>query len=620
MQDFAKTPEFARYTIESTLGTGGMGTVYLAQHEILDRPVALKVPHNELASNDHFVERFLREARALGTLHHKNIVTVYDAGIEKDTPYIAMKYIAGRTLSDIIRTDGPVPVDEAARWGFQMADALAYLHDQHILHRDLKSANVIIDTTGEAIIADFGIAQIEPDSNLTRGVLGTPAYMSPEQAMGKPLDARSDMHSLGVILYQCLTGELPFQDDNSFALLQKVIHATPAPLSEVSPETPLWLIDLVHRCLQKDPDDRFENDRNLLAAFLEGMPSPPAPEHNPDLLPAIRLSPKPVPAPSPVESEKRPLRVLDLIKTMPNPKAPGFENENTVTFFEAYPGIPSPVRRILRHGVLLLSAALLALVLLAPLAWSYFSGNAPAISPEKAADDPSSQESPRPVVSSTAESASASQPPARTKSTRAPASPPESAFYVPTDTASTGADSLSSSQIPLELRPLSVLPLGTGGLEQVIPIDAPSLDSLSSSPDSVSPRTVQKALFPPAISELSEVSTRRALLGALEKLRKEGIVAYGDKQKVSQPDFAFIFLMNTRNDGLHAMLVPSQEGWIDAYSGKIITEENGHFFEHHEGLSARWWIHDVEPIWVELRETPAAEEPAPTKRRRLPSW
>ena len=622
MRDFAHTPTFSRYTIESTLGSGGMGTVYLAYHEILNRPVALKVPKRELASSDHFVERFLREAKALGTLHHRNIVTVYDAGIENDTPYIAMKYIAGETLSDIIRSNGQVELENVIRWGRQMADALAYLHDQQILHRDLKGANVIIDLSGDAIIADFGIAQIEADSNLTRGVLGTPAFMSPEQAMGKDLDARSDMHGLGVILYHSLTGELPFQDDNSLALIQKVIHETPRPVTEIRPETPKWLEDIVKKCLQKHPSHRFKDDRELIKAFDNGMTRPtrnvslsflPA-RRKLDLVKPETLKPQPS------------VRVLDVIRSKANTVYANFDGEQTITILDPQPKRLPFFKRLLQHGIFLSFAALLALILVAPLTFSKLSGTPPAEASEHA------EEPHRPTALSSNQEQSTSEQDTQKPSGSTKKRKEFSLATLSRSNKSTSVDSttIDSLNVPQPARPDSVLPQEEAQLSGLkgdsLPdssllstLQAESLDSANTSetthnigPATRSPQ-IDTSELPETLLELLHTSTRRELVGLLEEFRKDNRIQYGNRKRVSQPDLAYIFLMNKSEDGMFAVLIPSQTGWTDVYSGDTITHEKGDFFI--EGTDGKQKIENIDPIWMEVISIDSETPPAQLKRK-----
>lgn len=265
----APFPTFTKYEILGVLGHGSMGTVYKARHT-LGRMVALKVPRPELIGNSTSAERFLREGHALAMLEHPHIVRVYDADEENGLPYITMEYVEGGTLGDHIRESKRLTFSKAQQWTLQIAGALDYIHGRGILHRDLKSSNVLITSDGQARITDFGIAHVDLHATLTNGILGTPAYMSPEQARGAALDHRSDLYSLGVILYEALTGQIPFMEENGLALIQQIIHDPPPPVTSYRPDTPPWLARIVHQCLQKDPAKRYQSGRVLAQALQEG--------------------------------------------------------------------------------------------------------------------------------------------------------------------------------------------------------------------------------------------------------------------------------------------------------------------------------------------------------------
>src|SRR5215212_2132161 len=202
-----------RYARGEPLGRGGMAEVYLAHDEVLDRDVALKVLREKYAKNEEFVERFRREARSAASLNHPNIVPVYDRGrCEDGMYYIAMEYVPGGTLKDRILGDGPLNLNAAIELGSQIARALGYAHEHGVIHRDVKPHNVLLTDTGYAKVTDFGIAKAATATTTTSSsglVLGTAGYISPEQATGKPVDPRSDLYSLGVVLYEMLTGTLP---------------------------------------------------------------------------------------------------------------------------------------------------------------------------------------------------------------------------------------------------------------------------------------------------------------------------------------------------------------------------------------------------------------------------
>jgi len=210
-----------RYRIVQPLGNGGMAEVYLAHDDILDRDVALKVMSGRYASDEEFVERFKREAQSAAALSHPNIVSIFDRGASEDgTYYIAMEYLPGGTLKDHITKRGALPPRTAAAVALQIAEALCAAHERGVIHRDIKPHNILITESGDVKVTDFGIARAASSSTMTRtgSILGTAHYISPEQAMGEPVGPASDLYSLGVVLYEMLTGELPFDAETPLGI------------------------------------------------------------------------------------------------------------------------------------------------------------------------------------------------------------------------------------------------------------------------------------------------------------------------------------------------------------------------------------------------------------------
>jgi tRNA A-37 threonylcarbamoyl transferase component Bud32 len=266
-----------KYRIEAFLSAGGMGSVYRAQHVMLGKTVAVKVIKNELVTSDEIISRFQREARAASNLDHPNIVTVYDLGQTSDgTLYIAMEFIDGPSLRDAIRRGGPMPAGRAVDILRQVASALSAAHRRQIVHRDLKSHNLMLaaDDDGRDIVklVDFGIAKtFDESTQLTAAgyMMGTPHYMSPEQAAGKAVDHRADIYSLGVILYEMLTGEVPFGDESLTSVLVKLATEVPLRPSIRRPDlaVPPALEAVAMRCLEKNPDDRFQSADEFAVAL-----------------------------------------------------------------------------------------------------------------------------------------------------------------------------------------------------------------------------------------------------------------------------------------------------------------------------------------------------------------
>jgi len=253
----------ARYQIVGELGRGGMGIVYKANDTVLDRVVAFKVLPDALKENPQALKNFLREAKSAAQLNHPNIVTVYDAGEQDGRYYIAMEYVDGTTLKEILRRRNVIAASGVLHVLVQMCEALAYAHEKKIVHRDIKTANTMWTRDKKAKIMDFGLAKVvEEVRNHTTLVSGTPYYMSPEQTLGRNIDHRTDIYSLGVTIYELATGTLPFRDGN---VPYHHVH-TPAPdPRSVNPSLPLPLARIISRCLQKAPDDRYQSTREILA-------------------------------------------------------------------------------------------------------------------------------------------------------------------------------------------------------------------------------------------------------------------------------------------------------------------------------------------------------------------
>jgi eukaryotic-like serine/threonine-protein kinase len=248
-----------RYRLESKLGSGGMSTVYLALDEVLDRPVAIKLLHREISEEADQLERFRREARAAARLSHPNLVGVIDAGEDDGRPYIVFEYIEGRTLKRRLQEEGRLPVDEAVAYAIEIGRGLTAAHARKLVHRDVKPQNVLIDPDGRAKVTDFGIARSLESKGLTATgrVLGTTDYVSPEQAMGEDVDERSDVYSLGVVLYEMLTGDVPFRAETQVGVAMKHVNEPMPDVQTRRPEVSAAVASVVDRATTKDPRDRY---------------------------------------------------------------------------------------------------------------------------------------------------------------------------------------------------------------------------------------------------------------------------------------------------------------------------------------------------------------------------
>src|SRR5689334_12178428 len=249
-----------RYELEELLDHGGMSTVYRGHDRMLERTVALKILHAHFGDDAEYVERFRREARAVAQLSHPNIVTVIDRGEADGQQYIVFEYIDGESLKQLVDRNGPLPARRAIELTLQVADALCFAHQAGLVHRDVKPQNVLVTEDGEAKVTDFGIARsldVEHGVTQTGTVLGTSNYLSPEQARGQTVTPATDVYSLGVVIFELLTGDVPFPGENFVAVAMKHINEPPPPLLERRPDVPVRLVHAVERALAKDPSARF---------------------------------------------------------------------------------------------------------------------------------------------------------------------------------------------------------------------------------------------------------------------------------------------------------------------------------------------------------------------------
>jgi serine/threonine-protein kinase len=249
-----------RYRIQRKLGAGGMADVYLAEDQELGRRVAIKILNGRHANDDQFIERFRREAKNAAALNHPNIVSIYDRGNAEDTYYIAMEFLDGRTLKELIVGRGAAPINVAIEYARQILSALRFAHRHGIVHRDIKPHNVLVDGEGRVKVTDFGIARAGTSQMTETGsIVGTAQYLSPEQARGGEVDPRSDLYSLGIVLYELLTGKTPFEGDTPVEIAMKHLSNAPQPPSKLRPDIPRELDMVVLRALAKSPDDRYQS-------------------------------------------------------------------------------------------------------------------------------------------------------------------------------------------------------------------------------------------------------------------------------------------------------------------------------------------------------------------------
>src|SRR3954471_19591209 len=259
-----------RYELEELVGTGGMSSVFRAHDRLLDRKVALKVLHEQYTADADYIERFRHEARAVAALSHPNIVTVIDRGEHEGRQFIVFEYVAGENLKRLIQRRGPAPVSTALELGMQISRGLSFAHQQGLVHRDVKPQNVLLNGDGQAKVTDFGIARsldVKHGMTQTGTVLGTSDYIAPKQAQGQRVDEQTDVYSLGVVLYELLTNDVPFPGENFVAVAMRHINEPPPSIRDKRPDVSPRLEAAVQRAMAKRPDERYDS----MAAFCREL-------------------------------------------------------------------------------------------------------------------------------------------------------------------------------------------------------------------------------------------------------------------------------------------------------------------------------------------------------------
>jgi hypothetical protein len=297
-----------RYEIEELVGTGGMSSVYRARDTVLERWVALKVLHEHFSVDPEYVERFRREARAIARLNHPNIVTVIDRGEFGDRQFIVFEHVPGENLKEVVEREGPLPVPQALALTYQIARGLAFAHEHGVVHRDVKPQNVLLDESGTAKVTDFGIARsLDPSEELTQTgtLLGTSDYIAPEQASGQPVDARTDQYSLGVLLYELLTGEVPYRAESFMAVAMRHLRDPVPSVRERRPNVSARVDEIVARAMAKRPEHRFPSTEAMMgaieAALADEVGGGGGPTGATGVLPRVEQ-----PSPRPSEARPRP--------------------------------------------------------------------------------------------------------------------------------------------------------------------------------------------------------------------------------------------------------------------------------------------------------------------------
>lgn len=268
MNENAMIKNLGRYEIIKELGRGAMGVVYEANDPLIDRLVAIKTINLRDLKPDEKEEyeaRFYQEAKAAGRLNHPNIVTIHDLGESSGMAYIAMELLRGNELQNLLKDARRLPLEETLNIVIQVAVGLAYAHEHGVVHRDIKPSNIMVLKDGQVKIADFGIARMTSSllNTQTGKMMGSPLYMSPEQVLNRPADSRSDIFSLGTLLFQMLTGQLPFSGENAHAVMYQIVHEAPQKPGSLNPEIPEALDAIISKCLSKNPEERYQSAQQL---------------------------------------------------------------------------------------------------------------------------------------------------------------------------------------------------------------------------------------------------------------------------------------------------------------------------------------------------------------------